>query len=153
MFDYEVEHLFSIVARLQGAPEVIGELPGGFRLNFRVAEGSVEGPKLRGVMRGGAVDCYTWRRDGVGLVDVRATIGTHDGALIGVAYAGVADAGEGAFERLLCGDIPRAMPMRVAARFEASHADYRWLNRLQCIGIGQTDIPGMQVSYDFYGLT
>ena len=87
------------------------------------------------------------------ILDVRATIETrNDEALIHVSYSGVGDLGEDGYERFLRGDLPGSVPLRVVPRFLTAHPDYRWLNRLQCLGIGEVDLERSEVSYDVYAV-
>ena len=75
-----------------------------------------------------------------------------DGALIYTTYGGVADLGPDGYERFLAGNPPAKVPLRIAPRYYTGHADYLWLNRLQCIGIGEVDMQQMRVTYDIYAL-
>jgi Protein of unknown function (DUF3237) len=47
-----------------------------------VTSGEVTGPRIRGILRPVGGDWFTIRTDGIGLLDVRATIETHNNALI-----------------------------------------------------------------------
>jgi hypothetical protein len=94
MNDYKLEHIFSYVGRLADAPEIIGPVPEGIRVNFYSAGGEVTGPRIRGKVRPVGGDWVTVRKDGVAYLDVRTTLETDDGALILVAYQGLADFGE-----------------------------------------------------------
>ena len=98
-------------------------------------------------------DWLVIRTDGVGILDVRATIETRDeGALIYVTYTGVGDLGEDGYEKFLRGELSGSVPLRVVPRFLTSHPDYRWINRLQCLGIGEVDLDRLEVSYDVYAV-
>ncbi len=44
------------------------------------------------------------------------------------------------------------LPRRVVPRFLTAHPDYLWLNRLQCIGVGQVNLESLEVAYDVYAL-
>src|SRR4030095_11806782 len=90
---YELEHIFSFDATLQSPPEVIGPVSEGIRTNFYCLGGEVKGPKLQGKTRAVGGDWLTLRTDGIGILDVRTTLETHDGALIAIGYAGVVDLG------------------------------------------------------------
>jgi hypothetical protein len=153
MFEFKLEHLFSYGVALQSAPEVIGEVSEGIRINFYVADGKVEGANVKGRFRSGGGDWFTLRRDGVGILDVRGTIETEDGALIYISYTGVADSGENGYERFLRGDLPRTVAMRVVPRLQTAHPAYLWMNRLQCLGIGQSDTSDLTVKYDVYAIS
>lgn len=152
MYDYRLEHITSYSATLESPPEVIGPLPEGIRVNFYVTGGSADGPRLQGKLRAVGGDWLTIRRDGVGILDVRATIETPDEALIYVAYSGVAELGEDGYDRFLAGDPPKRFPLRTAPRLYSAHPDYQWVNRLQFISIGEADIERSEVFYDVYAL-
>ena len=153
MIDYRLEHIFSYSATLAPSLEVIGPLPEGLRVNAYVSGGVVSGPKLRGKLRPVGGDWLTVRTDGVGILDVRATIETHDGALIFVIYTGVLDLGEDGYQKFLNGEPPAGgTPIRMSPRCHTSHPDYQWLNRLHCLGIGQAFLERSEVRYDVYAV-
>jgi Protein of unknown function (DUF3237) len=102
MFEYHLEHILSYTARL-GEREVIGPVPEGLRVNVHVTGGEVTGPKVSGKFRSLSGDWVTIRRDGVAILDVRATIETSDGALIYLTYSGTSDRGDDGYERTLQG--------------------------------------------------
>ena len=150
MYDYELEHICSIKATLENPPEVIGPTPEGLRLNVYITGGEVRGPRLNGRLRPVGGDWLTIRSDGVGVLDIRATIETENGALIYAAYQGLADAGEDGYQKFLEGTPPPRVPIRGAPRFTTSHPDYLWLNRIQCLNVGEVDLENWVVSYDLY---
>jgi hypothetical protein len=152
MFAYSLEHICSYSAQLQNPPEVIGPVPEGIRVNFYVTSGEVTGPKIRGILRPVGGDWLTLRTDGIGLLDVRATIETHDHALISIAYTGVGDLGEDGYHKFLQGALPPRVPLRVVPRFQTTHPTYQWLNRLQCLNIGEADLERFEVRYDVYAV-
>ena len=148
MFDYRLEHICSYTATLKSPPELIGPVPEGIRANFYVSGGEVHGPKLRGTIHPVGGDWLTVRADGVAVLDVRATMESNDGALIYVAYSGVSDLGEDGYQKFLRGELPRTIAIRVAPRFQTAHPGYLWLNRLQCLGIGEANLERSVVGYD-----
>jgi hypothetical protein len=85
-------------------------------------------------------------------LDVRLTVETHDGALILVTYPGIIDLGEDGYDKFLRGELPLKPQVRTSPRFFTSHPDYLWLNRLHCLGVGQSDLPANSVSYDVYAV-
>ena len=151
MIDYGLEHLFSYTVTLE-PPEVIGPVPEGIRSNFYVTGGEATGPRVRGKVRAAGGDWATLRTDGVVILDVRATIETGDEALIYVSYTGVGDLGEDGYERFLRGDLPGSVPVRTAPRFLTAHPGYEWLNRLQCLGVGEVNLESLEVAYDVYAV-
>ncbi|WP_020650923.1 DUF3237 domain-containing protein [Solimonas variicoloris] len=146
------EPLFSMQATLQAPPELIGPVPEGIRVTFYVSGGRVEGPRLRGRLRPVGADWFTLRRDGVGQLDVRATIETDDGALIQVDYPGLTDVGADAYERFLAGEMPPRLALHTGPRLRTAHPDYQWLQRLYCVGVGEADLQTFEVRYRVYAL-
>ena len=151
MFDYSMDHVCSYTATLE-APEVIGPVPEGLRWNIYVTGGEVTGPKMQGIVRPVGADWLTIRTDGVAVLDVRATLETHDGALIYVTYLGVGDLGEDGYAKALAGDLPKTLPLRTAPMLKSSHADYLWVNRHQYVNVGEVDFEKFEVAYDVYAL-
>ena len=92
------------------------------------------------------------RPGGVGVLDVRATLRTHDGALIYAAYQGVMDLGPDGYRAALTGNLPAKAAIQAAPRFLTAHPDYLWLNRLQCLNVGVADFAAHTVSYDTYAV-
>ena len=151
MIEYRLEHLFSFNAFLD--MDVIGPVAEGVRINFRVTSGEINGPTLRGKLRPTGGDWLTLRTDGVAHLDVRVTFESEDGALIDASYTGVADLGEDGHSRFLAGEPPPSgLPLRVVPRFQTSHPAYAWLNRLQCLGIGESFLERGEVRYDVYAV-
>jgi hypothetical protein len=150
MYDYNLEHICSAKVTLQNPPEVIGPTPEGLRLNVYITGGEVTGPRLKGKVLPVGADWLTIRSDGVGVLDIRATIETHDGALIYLSYNGFADAGEKGYTKFIEGNLPARVPLRGAPRFLTSHPDYLWLNRIQCVNVGEVDLNSWVVGYDLY---
>ncbi len=64
----------SYVVTLENPPEVIGPVPEGIRANFYVTGGEISGPRLQGTVRPVGGDWLTVRTDGMGILDVRATL-------------------------------------------------------------------------------
>jgi hypothetical protein len=92
------------------------------------------------------------REDGVAVLDVRGTIESHDGALIYMTYNGVADLGADGYQRFVDGDPNTHFTIHTAPRCVTAHPDYQWLNRLQCIGVGEGNLVESFAAYDIYAL-
>lgn len=152
MIDYRLEHLCSYSATLNSPPEVIGPVPEGLRVNFYVTGGELRGPRLSGRLRPVGGDWLTIRTDGVGMLDVRVTIETSDGALLYVTYAGMTDLGETGYQDFLEGRMPKRLRLHTVPRFRVADERYRWLNRLQCLGVGEADLEAFEVRYDVYAV-
>jgi hypothetical protein len=151
MFEYQLEHILSYKVTV-AAPEPIGPLAEGLRLNFYFTGGEVTGPKVVGKVRRGGGDWLTIRRDGIGILEVRGTMETQEGALIYVTLDGTADFGEDGYEQILQGKAPSSVPLRTSPRFHTTHPQYVWLNRLHCLGIGQAYLQRFEVAYDVYAV-
>lgn len=150
-FECRTEYLLSYSVGLQ-APELIGPVPEGVRATFYLLGGEVRGPRMNGRVRPVGADWFTMRRDGVGVLDVRGTIETAEGALIEFSYNGLGDLGADGYERMLRGELPPKLPLRTTPRFRSADPAYEWLHRLICIGVGEVDFVRSEVSYDVYAL-
>ena len=151
-YPYQLQHIFSFGAALESPPEAIGPVAEGLRVNFYCQGGEVTGPKLQGRCRSVGGDWLTIRTDGVAILDVRTTLESQDGALIAISYSGVADIGKDGYQRFLEGNLPARLTLHVAPRCQTAHPDYVWLNRVQCLGIGEVDLERSFVSYDVYAV-
>jgi hypothetical protein len=149
---HNFQPLCSYTVTLQMPPEAIGPVAEGIRVNFYLTGGVITGERLRGEVLPVGADWLLIRRDGVGVVDVRATMKTHDGALLYATYTGLLDLGPDGYEKFLRGELPAEIPIRTAPRFQTSHPDYLWLNRLQCFGVGIVEPAKALVTYDVYSV-
>jgi hypothetical protein len=147
------EYVASIHVPLQ-EPEVIGVTPDGLLVNWFWSpnEGWVDGLVGDAKVRKIGGDWMTIRTDGIGVMDVRATVETHDGALLYASYLGHCDFGEDGYRRFLDRRWPDSAPTRTAPRISTAHPNYSWLNRLQCIGIGAVRMKELIYDYDLYAL-
>jgi Protein of unknown function (DUF3237) len=148
-----LQYIATIRVPLQ-EPEIIGETPAGLLVNWFWApeEGEVVGPMIKAKVRKIGGDWMTIRRDGVGLMDVRATVETNDGALLFATYLGSCDFGENGYRDFLDRRWPTVAPTRTAPRIHTSHPKYLELNRLQGIGIGEVRMKELVYRYDLYAL-
>ena len=150
MFDYQLEHIMSIVARL-GKRERIGPVPEGIRINVEITGGEVTGPKVSGKLASSGGDWITVRRDGVVMLDARATVETHDAALIYLTYQGLSDLGEHGYDQFATA-ARQGSALRIHPRFHTAAPNYLWLNRLHCFGVGQSFPDRSEVAYDIYAV-
>jgi len=147
MYPYQMELLFSYTARLS-PPEMIGPVPEGIRVNFHVTGGEASGPRLSGRIRPVGADWFLLQPDGVGELDVRATLEAPDGALIYTRYRGLTDFGVDGYAKMLRGELPAKLSLRTAPKFSTAHPAYQWLHRRFCIGVGEVDLNALTASYD-----
>lgn len=117
-------------------PRSIGDGPAGTRLVIEVTDLATKG-RLEAVQEGAAAADWITINNGIGTLDVRATVRTHDDALIYVQYHGRMATG---------GD--NAGILYVTPRFETADERYLWLNGVQAIGKGGTEGPAL--TYDWY---
>lgn len=151
-FPVSMMFLGRVKAQLSHSPEIIGETPEGLRVNWFLQGGEVYGPKLNAKIRPHGGDWMTIRSDGIGVLGIRATLETPEKALIYTTYSGVFDLGDEGYQNFLNKQWPHAPPLRSTPRFLTEHPKYKWLNRLQCIGIGEVQMSDLLVIYDLYAL-
>ncbi len=125
-------------------PIVLDSTPSGQRLIVNVTGGTFEGPEFQGKILPGGGDWLVLRRDGSLQLDVRATLETHDGALVYMVYRGVRTGPPGVIKRLNAGENvdPSEYYFRIAPFFETGAENYAWLNGLVCVGIGERKPSG-----------
>ena len=152
-FSYELVHVTSYRATL-AEPELIGPVAEGLRMNVYLTGGEALGPKIKGRVRPVGADWLTIRTDGIGVLDVRATLQTDDGGLIYTCYRGVADLGPDGYQNFLDGAPPpeRGIDLRIEPIYQTSHPDYLWLNRGFFVGVGKAFLQRGEVQYDIYQL-
>ena len=100
---------FAFVARVTVAPPLeLGATPSGRRRIIAITGGTVEGPRLTGVVLPGGADWQTIRGDGVAELKARYTLKAEDGGLIAVVNRGLRHGTEAAMKQLLAGGARRA---------------------------------------------
>jgi hypothetical protein len=145
----KLEPLFEMHADLRPATPV-GPGPFGTRSIVDVTGGHVEGTRLRGRVLPSGGDWLLIRPDGHGLLDVRATLETHDGAFVYVQYYGIVELNARAQAALASGGSTEYGDHYFATqpRFETGDPRYAWLNALVAVGEGRLR-PGA-VEYRVY---
>ena len=135
--DVRTTPLFTITLKV---PKIqnLGKTPLGERRVAVVAGGSFEGPKLSGTVEEGGSDWILVRPDGALQLDVRLTLKTHDGQLIGMTYRGFRHGPAAVIDRLNRGEKvdPSEYYFRIAPFFETAAEKYGWLNRIVAVGLG-----------------
>jgi hypothetical protein len=133
-------------------PDEIGITPEGIKVNWfwLPKEGIAKGPHISGRVRGIGGDWMTIRPDGIGLMDVKATIETPERALVFVEYVGYYDMGPTGYADYLARRWPERAPTRTTPRFHTAHPKYAWLNRIQGIGIGEVRMRELVYVSDMY---
>jgi len=137
MAEIRTAHLFTISLKV-GEIQGLGRTPLGDRRVGIVDGGSFEGPKLKGTVLKGGSDWILVRADGATQLDVRLTLKTHDGDIIGMTYRGVRHGPPAVMDRLNRGEKvdPSEYYFRTAPVFETASATYGWLNRIVAVATG-----------------
>src|SRR5688572_29208175 len=86
------------------APQVIGQVPDGFRQIYYVTSGTASGPKINGTFLPGGGDWVRVRSDGVFALDVRITLELDDGQLALVTESGTGVISQEVFGRIMEGE-------------------------------------------------
>jgi hypothetical protein len=148
MLELRTTHLFTITLAV-GTIQNLGRTPLGERRVAAVSGGKFEGPKLNGTVMEGGSDWILIRPDAMQL-DVRLTLRTDDGALIGMTYRGYRHGPADVLDRLNRGEPvdPASYYFRVAPLFETGAEKYAWLNRVVAVATGHR-LPDGPV-YDVY---
>jgi hypothetical protein len=154
-FPYGLEAIFSVGWGPFMLQRIGHPVPEGMLDNFYFGGGRIEdGGKVSGEFRREGSGQIVMRTDGVGIIGVRATLETTDGALISVTYQGRVDLGEDGYQRYLEQGFPPqdAIPLPMVVHFHTTHPNYLWLNRLQGLGIGLIEPARSIVAYDVYAV-
>ena len=150
-YEPKLEYVLSYNASL-APPEVIGPLAEGIRVNFYVTDGLFQGPNIKGKLRPVGGDWLTIRKDGIGILDVRATMETDDGALIYIAYSGTLNLGPDGYKNFAEGKLPEFIHLTVSSRMYTANPKYEWVNRSQYVQVGEFERDKLLVRYDVYAI-
>ncbi len=150
-FAFEPEFLFRVTAPVSCDADPVGETPDGLRMKFLLRSGGyVQGPALRGEILPVGGDWMRIRPDGVGIAQISALIKPVGGGIILSEYSGIVDFGSDGYRRLAAGDGPKRASLRFAPRYLTTESNFRWMNRLQCFGVGEVNLERYLVEYDLY---
>src|SRR5262245_58557833 len=135
-----VRHLFTLDGTVAGAAPSIVAGPIGTRAVVAITDGTFIGERIEGrVAPSVGGDFAMFRPDGSLRIDVRLILNTNDGGTIYMTYNGVA-----------VPDANGALQMKTAPTFEAGDERYAWLNNVQAVGIGHSDLSVLH--YEIYEL-
>ena len=120
-------------------PVPVGNTQFGTRQIFDVTGGSFEGPRLKGKVLASGGDWLLVGPDGVGRLDVRATLETDDGAHIYVQYYGVIVMNDAVVRALAEGGETQYGDtyFMTQPRFETGDERYTWLNSVVAVAEGR----------------
>jgi len=147
-WDWNTTFLGSLTATLR--KEIVGVMPDSFRINWHVIEGSFAGPGVEATILPGATDWSRIRKDGVGTVNVQATLETRTGARIYARYGGLFDLGPDGYARALRDDFDPFPSVIVTPVYATADPQFEWLNRAQCVGVGRMDMSILRLQFDVY---
>jgi hypothetical protein len=135
-----------------GPPQFIGETAAGMRINFFVREGTVRGDGVSGKVLEGTSDHLVVRRDGIGVIRILGNIVMDDGGGIDYESGGYVDLGADGYRMAVAHHLPDRLPIVLSPLISTRHPKYRWLSRVQCLGVGQTHLDAGQASYNIYAV-
>ena len=150
--NFKIEYLFSYDVAI-GDMYQMHNSPFGMRNIGYITSGRIwGGERIRGRILPGGGDWCVIRRDGISMPDVKLMIETDTGAHILMTYTGKMDTGENGYENYCAGRYPDVNYITTNVQFETEDADYLWVNRVSCFGIGQVDRTAnpLKVQYDVY---
>jgi hypothetical protein len=129
--------IFTITAEL-GAILAFGKTPYGDRRVIDILGGTVEGPKLNGIVLKGGADWQIVRTDGTSDIKARYTIRSDSGSHILVSSEGLRHGPPDVLAKLARGEAadPKTYYFRTVMRFETADPALAWLNNILAIAIG-----------------
>ena len=151
MAELKTEFLCDVMADFDPESMIrIGATPHGNRHIMYITGGTVEGPKVRGVVVPGGGDWLLIRPDRAAILDVRAVCRTDDDDIIYTCFHGINIMSREVRERMAKGESidPSEYYFRITPVFETASEKYDWLNRVVAVGIGRPTLTG--VAYRIY---
>ena len=143
------EKLLTYYANLEPGLD-IGNTPNGNRIIVEVNGGEFEGDRLKGKIRNLSAADWAIVHDGYFNLDVRATLETHDGALIYLQYFGILEVNE-AVGAALGGEGTTDYGDQyffTNPRLHTGDERYAWVNKIFCVGQGR--LLAGKVEYNVY---
>jgi hypothetical protein len=147
-----LEHLVHVRVSLTREPELIGETPAGFVINWDPLSGTLDGPAFHATVIPGGEHQTIVRTDGIGILSASVSVETHDRVLIALRHSGTVDFDESWSRRRPLEKWPPVLPVRTHIRLLTADPRYRWLNRLHCLSVGQVRPPERLYTYDMYAV-
>ena len=127
------------------------DAPGGERVCWEMASGTLQGPRIRAEIAKPGSDWMHASSDGFWRPDVHIAFTTDDGALVLLHYTGLVQQTDAFIKAAEAGAATDwdAQYMRMAMRFETGAARYAWLN--QSLFVAQGRLAGdKQIEYRIY---
>jgi hypothetical protein len=138
--------------RFDPTGERIGPAPDAMMLHHVFSGGALEGPFLHLRVLPGGGEWASVRGDGVATVESRHSLQTSRDEYVFARFSGVYDFGNDGYENVLFDRPLQGLArVEVAIRYHAAASEYRWLNRLLCIGLGERDFTRSLLAVRVYG--
>jgi hypothetical protein len=142
---------FVAKVRLKFEPlQYVTDTADGMRVNLFVEEGAVEGKGFEGKVLEHSSDQLVVRPDGMGDVRIRGAFVLSDGARLDIEAGGYVDFGSDGYRRALAHDLPDRSPVVLTPLIHTRHPRYRWLSRIQCVGVGYSNLQALRLEYSVY---
>ena len=134
------------------SPERIGPAPDALAAHHVLSSGLLAGPLIPMLTVQSGGEWFTLRGDGVATVEGRHTLRTAAQEFVFARISGLYDLGEDGFERgLHCGGLQGTARAELAVRYHTASSRYCWLNRLQCLVLGERDFSNSSLMASIYG--
>lgn len=152
--EFRLDYLFTyrLTMPVGDPPIIIGEVNEGFALVLTERGSTVTGPRINGRFTPESQDYVTIGRNGISTHKVRSVLITEDGAQISFIYEGRGDFGENGYADFLSGKPAEPFRIRSSPYLQTAHPDYLWVNRLQCINIGEVYASKGYGTFDVYAV-
>jgi len=151
MSDLKTEFLCTVTAHVDWRSVIdLGVTPHGTRQIIYIKGGTVEGPKLKGVVLPGGGDWFVRRADQMVELDVRCVLRTDDNHLIYCCLRGINEMTAEVAIKAITGQSVDSSKyyFRVTTVIETGSQKYAWLNRIVAVGVGNLMPAG--VEYKIY---
>jgi hypothetical protein len=134
------------------SPERVGPAPDALASHHLLASGILAGSMIPMLVAQSGGEWLTLRGDGIAIVEGRHALRLAAQEFVFARVSGLYDLGEEGFERGLHGDgLQGTARAELSVRFHTASPSYCWLNRLQCLVLGERDFTNCSLTVDIYG--
>lgn len=133
-----LHHVFTARVTVS-APLELGDTPTGRRRVIPITGGTVEGPRLRGIVVPGGADWQVIAPDGTAHLVARYTLQAEDGTLISVVNSGIRHGSPEVLAQLAAGQMvdPSRYYFRATPSFEVAAGPHAWLTQRVFVATGE----------------
>lgn len=133
-------------------PERIGPAPDALAAHHLLSSGLLAGPLIPKLTVQSGDEWLTLRGDGIATVEGRHTLRTAAQEFVFARITGLYDLGEDGFENgLLAEGLQGTARAELVVRYHTASPRYCWLNRLQCLVLGERDFSNSSLTASIYG--